>query len=47
MTLVELRQGRTNLTYQNEGSPPEARAEAVAGVVIMLDALESSLSEGR
>jgi uncharacterized protein YndB with AHSA1/START domain len=47
MTLVDLGEGRTNLTYRNEGSPPEARAEAVAGVVIMLDAIESSLSESR
>lgn len=47
MTLVDLAEGRTNLTYRNEGSPPETRAEAVAGVVIMLDAIESSLSESR
>ena len=30
MTLVDLAEGVT-LTYRNEGSPPETRAEAVAG----------------
>jgi uncharacterized protein YndB with AHSA1/START domain len=47
MTLVDLDEGRTQLTYQNEGLPPETRAEAVAGVGVMLDALESALSESR
>jgi uncharacterized protein YndB with AHSA1/START domain/uncharacterized OsmC-like protein len=47
MALVDLNEGRTQLTYQNEGLPPETRAEAVAGVGVMLDALESALSESR
>jgi uncharacterized protein YndB with AHSA1/START domain/heme-degrading monooxygenase HmoA len=44
MTLTDLGAAGTQLTYRNEGCPPEDRAEALVGVGRMLDALEASLT---
>lgn len=43
ITLLDLRGAGTQLTYRNEGAPLEDRAQALAGVEVMLDALTASL----
>ncbi len=44
ITLLDLGEAGTQLTYRNDGSPLEGRAESLAGVDGMLDALKASLT---
>jgi uncharacterized protein YndB with AHSA1/START domain/heme-degrading monooxygenase HmoA len=44
ITLLDLGQEGTQLTYRNQGAPPRGRAQALAGVARMLDALEASVA---
>jgi uncharacterized protein YndB with AHSA1/START domain/heme-degrading monooxygenase HmoA len=47
ITLVDLGAGGTQLTYRNQGAPLQERAQALAGVARMLDALEASVAAAR
>jgi uncharacterized protein YndB with AHSA1/START domain/heme-degrading monooxygenase HmoA len=47
ITLVDLGQEGTQLTYRNQGAPLRERAQALAGVARMLDALQASVVASR
>jgi uncharacterized protein YndB with AHSA1/START domain/heme-degrading monooxygenase HmoA len=44
ITLLDLGEAGTQLTYRNQGAPLRERAQALAGVARMLDALEASVA---
>jgi uncharacterized protein YndB with AHSA1/START domain/heme-degrading monooxygenase HmoA len=46
ITLVDLGQEGTQVTYRNQGAPLQGRAQALAGVARMLDALQASAAAG-
>jgi hypothetical protein len=47
ISLLDLAEAGTQLTYSNVGAALTGRAEALSGVERMLDALESSLADRR
>ena len=47
ITLLDLGQAGTQLSYRNQGAPLRERAQALAGVARMLDALEGSVAASR
>jgi uncharacterized protein YndB with AHSA1/START domain/heme-degrading monooxygenase HmoA len=47
ITLLDLGDAGTQLTYRNQGAPLRERAQALAGVARMLDALEASVAGSR
>jgi hypothetical protein len=47
ITLLDLGQEGTRLTYRNQGAPLRGRAQALAGVARMLDALEVSVAASK
>jgi hypothetical protein len=47
ITLVDLGEDGTQLTYRNQGAPLRERAQALAGVARMLDALKASVAASR
>jgi uncharacterized protein YndB with AHSA1/START domain/heme-degrading monooxygenase HmoA len=46
ITLQDLGEAGTQLTYHNQGSPPAGRAEAIVAAEAMIDALADSLKAG-
>lgn len=47
ITLLDLGEDGTQLTYRNQGAPRRERAQALLGVARMLDALEASVAASR
>lgn len=47
ITLLDLGEEGTQLTYRNQGAPLRERAQALAGVARMLDALEASVAASK